>query len=73
MTDRGKGTRKSNDITATLARVEVTPNGKQHREREKEVPKKSRGIIKKRLKDYFGKGTRIPAPSMEGDQVRTVV
>ncbi len=72
-TKRGKGTCKSANITATLMRVEVTLNGKQGREREQEAPKKSRGIVKKGLDDYFGKGKRIPAPSTKGGPVTTVV
>jgi hypothetical protein len=72
-TKRGKGTRKSADITATPMRAEVTPNRKQGRERKQEAPKKSRGIVKKGLDDYFGKSKRIPTPSMKGDPVTTVV
>ncbi len=72
-TERGKDAHKSNDITATPMRVEVTPNGKQSRECQQEPPKKSRGDVKKGLKDYFGVGKRIPAPSTEGDPVTTVV
>jgi hypothetical protein len=53
-TERGKDARKSDDITATLMRAEVTPNGKQSRERQQEPPKISRGGVKKGLKDYFG-------------------
>jgi hypothetical protein len=72
-TERGKAARKSDDITNTPARAKVTPNGKQNREREQDPPKKSRGDIKKGIKDYFGKGKRVSAPSMEGDLVTTVV
>jgi hypothetical protein len=72
-TERGKDACKSYDITATAMRVEVTPNGKQSREHQQEPPKKSRGDAKKRLKDYFGVGKRIPVPSTEGDPVTTVV
>ncbi len=32
-----------------------------------------RGDVKKGLKDYFGVGKRIPAPSTEGDPVTMVV
>ncbi len=71
-TKRGKGARKSADITATPMRAEVTPNGKQGREHEQEAPKKSWGIVKKGLDDYFGKGKRIPTPSTKGDPVTTV-
>ncbi len=71
--ERGKAARKSDDITDTPARAKVTPNGKQNREREQDPPKKSRGDIKKGIKDYFGKGKRVSAPSMEGDPVTTVV
>jgi hypothetical protein len=71
--ERGKAAHKSNDINDTPARAKVTPNGKQNRERELDPPKKSRGDIKKGIKDYFGKGKRVSAPSMEGDPVPTVV
>ncbi len=71
--EREKGGHKSDDITATPARAEVTPNGKHRRERKQEAPKKPRAIIKKGLKDYFGESKRIPALSMEGDPVSTVV
>ncbi len=70
---RGKAARKSNIITDTPARAKVTPNGKQNRERKQDPPKKSRGDIKKGIKDYFGEGKRVSAPSTEGDQVTTVV
>jgi hypothetical protein len=72
-TEREKGGHKIDDITATPARAEVTPNGKLCRECKQEAPKKIRGIIKKGLKDYFGEGNRTPAPSMEADPVSTVV
>jgi hypothetical protein len=72
-TERGKAARKSDNITNTPARAKVTPNGKQNREREQDPPKKSRGDIKKGIKDYFGKGKRVSALSMEGDLVTTVV
>jgi hypothetical protein len=71
--ERGKAACKSDDITNTPARVKVTPNGKQNREREQDPPKKSRRDIKKGIKDYFGKGKRVSAPSTEGDPVTTVV
>ncbi len=70
---KGEAARKSDDITDTLARAKVTPNGKQNRERKQDPPKKSRGDIKKGIKDYFGKGKRVSAPSTEGDPVTTVV
>ncbi len=73
MMERGKAARKSSDITDTPARAKVTPNGKQNREREQDTPKKSRGEIKKGIKDYFGKGKRVSAPSTEGNLVTTVV
>jgi hypothetical protein len=73
MTKRGKGACKSADITATPMRAEVTLNRKQGREREQEVPKKLRGIVKKGIDDYFGRGKRIPAPPTKGDLVTTVV
>jgi hypothetical protein len=73
MTERGKAACKSNNITDTPARAKVTPNGKQNREREQDPPKKSRGDIKKGIKDYFGEGKRVSAPSTEGDPVTTVV
>ena len=72
-TKRGKGTRKSANITATPTRAEVTPNGKQGRERKQEAPKKLQGIVKKRLDDYFGRGKRILVLSTKGDPVTTVV
>jgi hypothetical protein len=72
-TERGKDARKSDNITATQMRAEVTPNAKQSRERQQEPPKKLRGDVKKGLKDYVGVGKRIPAPSMEGDPVTMVV
>ena len=73
MTKRGKGTRKSANITATPMRAEVTPNGKQGRERKQEAPKKLRVIVKKGLDDYFGKNKQIPTPSMKEDPVTMVV
>ncbi len=51
----------------------MTPNRKQGRERKQKAPKKLRGIVKKGLDDYFGKGKRIPALSTKGDPVTTVV
>ncbi len=69
----GKGARKSNDITATPMRMTVTPNKKQQREREQDAPKKSRMVMKKGLKDYFGKGKRTPLPSTKGNPISTVV
>ena len=72
-TKREKSVRKSADITNTPVRATVTPNGKQQREREQDPPKKSRGDVKKGIKDYFGKGKRVLAPSTEGDPVTTVV
>ncbi len=72
-TERGKASRKSEDITDTPARAKVTPNGKQNRECEQNPPKKSRGDIKKGIKDYFSEGKRVSAPSTEGDPVTTVV
>ncbi len=71
--ERGKVACKSDNITDTPARAKVTPNGKQNREREQDPPKKSRGDIKKGIKDYFGKGKRVSAPSMEGNPVTRVV
>jgi hypothetical protein len=70
---RENGTHKSDNITATPMRAEVTPNRKQGRERKREAPKKLRGILKKGLDDYFGKGKRIPVPSTKGDPVTRVV
>jgi hypothetical protein len=72
-TKRGKGAHKSADITATPMRAEVTLNGKQGREHKQEAPKKSRGIVKNGLDDYFGKGKGISVPSTKGDPVTTVV
>jgi hypothetical protein len=37
------------------------------------LPKNLEGEIKKGIKDYFGKGNRVSAPSTEGNQVTTVV
>ncbi len=71
--ERGKATCKSNNIINTPARATVTPNGKQHRERKQDNPKKYRGDIKKGIKVYFGKGKRVSAPSTEGNPVTTVV
>ncbi len=50
-TERGKAACKSKDITDTPARAKVTPNGKQNRKRKQDPPKKSRGDIKKGVKD----------------------
>ncbi len=72
-TERGKAARKNDNITNTPARAKVTPNGKQNRECKQDPPKKSRGDIKKGIKDYFGEGKRVSAPSTEGDPVTTVV
>jgi hypothetical protein len=45
----GKGARKSDDITATLMRMTVTPNKKQQKERKQDAPKKLRMVMKKGL------------------------
>ncbi len=71
--ERGEAARKSNNITNTPARAKVTPNGKQNRECKQDPPKKSRGDIKKEVKDYFGEGKRVFAPSTKGNPVSTVV
>jgi hypothetical protein len=71
--ERGKAAHKSDDNTDTPARAKVTPNEKQNRECKQDTNKKSRGEIKKGVKDYFGKGKRVTAPSTEGNPVTTVV
>jgi hypothetical protein len=71
--ERGKAACKSNYITNTPARAKVTPNGKQNRGHEQDPPTKSRGDIKKGIKDYFGEGKRVSALSTEGDPITTVV
>jgi hypothetical protein len=63
-TERGKAACKSNDIINIPARAKVAPNGKQNRERQQDPPKKSRGDIKKGIKDYIGKGKRVSAQSI---------
>jgi hypothetical protein len=71
--ERGKAAPKSNDITDTPARAKVTPNEKQNRKQEQDPSKKSRGDIKKGMKDYFGEGKRVSMLPTEGDPVTTVV
>ncbi len=46
-TERGKDACKSEDITATLMRAEVTLNGKQSRERQQEPPKNCLGMLRR--------------------------
>ena len=73
MEDR-KGTRKSNNITATLTREAPTTSKKQQSEREQEVPKKLRLAMKKDLTDFFGQGKkRAPGPTTEGNLIETVI
>ncbi len=54
----GKGARKSDDITATPIRTALATSEKQQSEREQELPKKPRSVLKKDLTAYFGDGKR---------------
>ena len=69
----GKGTRKSNVITATPTREASTTSKKQQSKREQEVPKKLRSAMKKDLKDFFGQGKRAPGPTTAGNPIETVI
>ncbi len=53
--ERGKAARKSNDITNTLARAKVTPNGKQIRECKQHIPKDLGGKSRKGSKTILVK------------------
>ncbi len=69
----GKGTRKSNDITATPTREAPTTSKKQQSKRKQEVPKKLRSAMKKDLTDFFGHGKRAPGPTTAGNPINTVL
>jgi hypothetical protein len=69
----GKGTRKSEDITATPTREAPTKNKKQQSKRKQEVPKKLQSATKKNLTDFFGHGKRAPGPTTEGNPINTVL
>jgi hypothetical protein len=69
----GKGTRKSNNITATPTRTAPTTSKTQQREHEQDVPKKLRSAMKKDLTDFFGQGKRAPGPTTAGNQIDTVI
>ena len=69
----GKGTRKSDDITATPTREAPTTSKKQQSKREQEVPKKLRSAIKKGLTDFFSQGKRAPGSTTEGNPIKTVI
>jgi len=69
----GKGARKSDDITATPTRIAPTASKNQQSEREQEPPKKPRSVLKKDLTEYFGQGKRTPAPTTEGNPIKTVI
>jgi hypothetical protein len=71
--EAGKGTRKSNDITATPTRTTPTTSVPQQGEREQDVPKKLRSAMKKALTDFFGQGKRAPGPTTAGNPIDTVI
>jgi hypothetical protein len=69
----GRGTRKSDDILATLVRTAVTHFNKQQSKREQDAPKKLQSAMKRDLKNYFGPGKRSPIPSTAGNPITMVV
>jgi hypothetical protein len=73
--EEGKAGRKSNKITKTSTRnpsVAVTPSMKVSK-REQVEAKKVKQIRKKELEAYFGKGSRVQAPSREGTPINAVL
>ena len=68
-----KGASKSNDITATPIREARTSSEKQLSEREQELPKKPRSVMKKDLTAFVGKGKRSPGPTTAGNPIETVI
>ena len=71
--EAGKGTRKSDDITATPTRTAPATSKTQQRECKQDVPKKPRLAIKKDLTDFFGQGKRAPSPTTAGNPIDTVI
>jgi hypothetical protein len=71
--ETGKGTRKSNDITATPTRTMPTTNVPQQGEHKQDVPKKLRSAMKKDLTDFFSQGKRAPGPTTAGNPIETVI
>jgi hypothetical protein len=71
--EAGKGTRKSNDITATPTRTTPTTSVPQQGERKQDVPKKLRSAMKKDLTGFFGQGKRAPGPTTAGNPIETVI
>jgi hypothetical protein len=68
-----KGTRKSDDITATPTRTAPATSKTQQRECKQDVPKKPRLAMKKDLTDFFGQGKRAPSPTTAGNPIDTVI
>ena len=73
MLEGAKGARKSDDITATLMRMTVTPNKKQQHKHKQDAPKKLQMAMKKGLENYISKGRRAPVPSTTGNPISAVV
>jgi hypothetical protein len=68
-----KGTRKSNNITATPTRTMPTTSVPQQGEREQDGPKKLRSAMKKDLTNFFGQGKIAPGPTTAGNPIETVI
>jgi hypothetical protein len=68
-----RGARKSDNITATPTRTALTTSKKQQSEREQEMPKKPRSVLKKDLTEYFDPGKRSPVPTTAGNPIDTVI
>ncbi len=66
--ERGKADRKSDNITDTLARAKVTPNGEQNREREQDTPKNLGGKSRKESKTILTKERESAPRQRKGTQ-----
>jgi hypothetical protein len=71
--EAGKGTRKSDDITATPTRTTPTTSVPQKGEREQDGAKKLRSAMKKDLTNFFGRGKRASGPTTAGNPIETVI
>ncbi len=69
MTKRGKGTRKSANITATPMRAEVTPNGKQGREPSRKHPSNHGGLLRRGLRITLVKARESPCCQQKGTRL----
>ena len=71
--EAGKGTRKSDNITAIPTRTASTTSKTQQRECEQDVPKKLRSAMKKDLTEFFAQGKRALGPTTAGKPIDTVI